>query len=43
MNYVLKKATKDDIKMLTKSRIIVLRAANKLNEDVDMIGIENEC
>lgn len=40
MNVIYKKATMDDIDILTKSRIEVLRAANKLAEDVDMSEVE---
>lgn len=36
MNLKYKKATIDDIDILTKTRIEVLRAANKLSDDVDM-------
>ena len=42
MDYIFKKATKADIKMLTETRIIVLRSANKLSEDVDMTKVEAE-
>ena len=42
MDYIFKKATKADIKMLTETRIIVLRAANKLSKDVDMTKVEAE-
>lgn len=37
---VYKKATLDDIETLTQTRIEVLRAANKLSEDVDMEGVK---
>lgn len=37
-----KKATIKDIDVLTKTRIIVLRAANKLSDDVDMSEVEKE-
>lgn len=37
-----KKATIADIDELVKTRIIVLRAANKLSEDVDMSLVEKE-
>ena len=33
-------ATIDDIEILTKSRIEVLKAANKLTDDTDMSGVE---
>lgn len=37
-----RKATLGDLEILTKTRIQVLRAANKLNSDVDMSEVENE-
>lgn len=37
-----KKATIDDIEELVRTRIIVLRAANKLSDDVDMSVVEKE-
>lgn len=37
-----KKATIEDIDALVKTRIIVLRAANKLSDDVDMSEMEKE-
>ena len=37
-----KKATIDDIEELVRTRIIVLRAANKLSNDVDMSMVEKE-
>jgi len=37
-----KKATIEDIDELVRTRIIVLRAANKLSEDVDMSVVEKE-
>ena len=40
MNLKYKKATIDDIEILTKTRIEVLRAANKLSDDVDMKEVE---
>ncbi len=40
MNYIYKKATLEDIDLLTKIRVEVLRAANKLSDDVDMKEIE---
>ena len=40
MNLKYKKATIDDIEILTKARIEVLRAANKLSDDVDMKEVE---
>ena len=40
--YQYKKATIDDINELVKTRITVLRAANKLSHDVDMSRVEQE-
>ena len=40
--YDYKKATMEDIKELVRTRIIVLRAANKLSDDVDMSLVEQE-
>lgn len=40
MNLIYKKATLEDLQLLTKSRIEVLRAANKLADDVDMTEVE---
>ena len=37
-----KKATLEDIDELVRTRIIVLRAANRLSEDVDMSLVEKE-
>jgi len=37
-----KKATIKDIDKLVRTRIIVLRAANKLSDDVDMSAVEKE-
>lgn len=37
-----KKATVDDIDELVRTRTIVLRAANKLSDDVDMVAVEQE-
>lgn len=42
MSLVYKKATIDDIDLLTETRIEVLRAANKLSYDVDMDNVKNE-
>lgn len=42
MNLIYKKATVEDIDILTKSRIEVLKAANKLTEDVDMTEVETQ-
>lgn len=36
MNLIYKKATIDDLEILTETRITVLRAANKLSDDIDM-------
>ena len=40
MDLKYKKATIDDIEILTKTRIEVLRAANRLSDDVDMKEVE---
>ena len=40
--YGYKKATIKDIDELVRTRIIVLRAANKLSDDVDMSVVEKE-
>ena len=37
-----KRATLDDVEELVRTRIIVLRAANKLTDDVDMSVVEQE-
>ena len=37
-----KRATMEDIDELVRTRIIVLRAANKLSDDVDMSVVEEE-
>ena len=42
MNFTYKTATIEDLDVLTKSRIEVLRAANKLDESVDMSLVEKE-
>jgi hypothetical protein len=42
MNLIYKKATIEDINLLTKSRIEVLKAANKLADDVDMAEVETQ-
>lgn len=39
--YEYKRATIKDIDELVRTRIIVLRAANKLSDDVDMAAVEN--
>lgn len=41
-NYEYKKATIEDIDELVRTRITVLRAANKLSDDVDMSLVEKE-
>ena len=41
-NYEYKKATIADIDELVRTRIIVLRAANKLSDDMDMSLVEKE-
>ena len=40
--YEYKKATIEDIDELVRTRIIVLRAANKVSDDVDMSLVEKE-
>ena len=40
--YVIKKADINDIEMLTKTRVEVLRAANLLDETADMSDVETE-
>ncbi len=42
MNLIYKKATIDDIDILTKSRLEVLKAANQLAEEVDMSEVERQ-
>ncbi len=42
MNYTYKKAAIADIDILTKTRIEVLRAANKLSNDIDMSEVEKQ-
>ena len=42
MNITYKIATLEDLEVLTRTRIEVLRAANKLDEDVDMSLVEKE-
>ncbi len=39
---VYKKSTIEDIDELVRTRIIVLRAANQLSDDVDMLNVERE-
>ena len=40
--YEYKRATMEDIDELVRTRIIVLRAANKLSDDVDTSMVEKE-
>lgn len=42
MNLIWKKAGADDIDILTETRIVVLRSANKLPDDADMAAVKNE-
>ena len=42
MEYTYKKASLEDLELLVKSRIEVLRAANKLSETVDMSEVERQ-
>jgi GNAT superfamily N-acetyltransferase len=42
MNLIYKKATIEDIDILTETRIEVLRAANKLSDDVDMSEVKKQ-
>ncbi len=42
MNLMYKKATLEDIVILTETRIEVLRAANRLSDDVDMTEIKKQ-
>lgn len=42
MNLIYKKAKLEDIDILTKTRIRVLRAANQLSDDTDMSLVERE-
>lgn len=42
MDLIYKKATLEDIDILIKTRIEVLRAANQLSEDVDMREVESQ-
>lgn len=41
-NFTYKKATMEELEELVRTRIIVLRAANKLSDDVDMTEVEQE-
>ena len=42
MEFEYRKATIDDLDLLTKTRIEVLRAANDLDDSIDMSGVERE-
>lgn len=42
MNITYKRATIEDIDLLTETRIQVLRAANKLSDDIDMSEVEKQ-
>lgn len=42
MNFTYKTATIEDLEVLTRTRVEVLRAANKLDETVDMSLVERE-
>ena len=42
MNLIYKKATVNDIDILMETRIKVLRAANKLSDDIDMSEVERQ-
>ena len=42
MEFEYRKATIDDLDILTKTRIEVLRAANDLDDDIDMSRVEKE-
>lgn len=42
MALIYKKATIDDLEILTETRIEVLRAANKLSDDVDMSEVKKQ-
>ena len=42
MNLTYKRATIEDIDLLTETRIQVLRAANKLSDDIDMSEVEKQ-
>ena len=42
MNLIYKRATLDDLKILTETRIIVLRAANQLSDEVDMTEVREQ-
>lgn len=40
MNLIYKRATAEDLEILTETRIIVLRAANKLSDEIDMSEVK---
>lgn len=42
LNLTYKRATIEDINILTETRIEVLRAANKLSDDIDMSEVEKQ-
>ena len=42
MELVYRRATVDDLELLTDTRIIVLRAANKLSDEVDMSEVKKQ-
>lgn len=42
MDFLFKKATLEDLDLLTETRIEVLRAANRLADDVDMSEVEKQ-
>lgn len=42
MSIYYKRATIDDLEQLTETRIAVLRAANQLNEEIDMSEVKEE-
>ena len=42
MEFIYKRAILEDIEILTKTRIEVLRAANKLSDDIDMSEVERQ-
>ena len=42
LNLTYKRATVEDIDILTKTRVEVLRAANQLSSDVDMSEVEKQ-
>lgn len=42
MELVYRRATVDDLELLTETRIIVLRAANKLSDEVDVSEVKKQ-